>query len=82
MDQDPEGKSERLFKRRWMSFFGVKPDVVATSWNLLEISNNDPDDTAMNGAKPEHLLWALMFLKKYGNETEMARLVGVRATSS
>ena len=64
MDQDPEGKSERLFKRRWMSFFGVEPDVVAAAWNLLEIAVNDPDDLEMNGARPEHLLWALLFLKK------------------
>ena len=74
MDRDPEGKSETIFLRRWMSFFGVEPDVVTKAWSLLHVAVEDPDDPEMNGAKPEHILWGLLFLKKYGDETEMARL--------
>ena len=74
MGRDPEGRSEKVFSRRWNSFFGVEPVVVAETWVLLRVAVNDGTD--LDYAKPEHLLWALLFLKKYGDEGEMCRLVG------
>jgi hypothetical protein len=39
------------------------------------IASSEDDDSSPEGS-PEHLLWALLFLKIYGHEPEMARLVG------
>lgn len=47
--------------RRFISFFGVSPIVCEKAWFLLK--NLRPA-----GAKPEHLLWALIFLKQYNTE--------------
>lgn len=69
MKRSPEGRSELLFKRRWNAHFGVDVPVVVDAWARLKILAGDPD-------KPEHLLWALMFLKLYGSEEEMAGLCG------
>jgi len=74
MGRDPEGRSEKIFMVRWMSFFGVSPLVCLETRNLIGVTVDAVDDLA--SAKPEHLLWALLFLKKYGDESEMARLVG------
>jgi hypothetical protein len=76
MGRDPEGRSESVFIRRWLSFFGVEPIICAETWNLLNIAVNDPDDPDLTNARPEHLLWGLLFLKKYGSEEEMARIAG------
>jgi hypothetical protein len=43
-------------------------------WTLMEVSHEDHGDLSF--AKPHHLLWALLFLKRYGTEAEMAKLVG------
>ena len=74
MGRDPEGRSEKVFSRRWNSFFGVELVVVAETWERLRVPADDGTD--LDYAKPEHLLWALLFLKKYGDEEEMAKLVG------
>jgi hypothetical protein len=76
MGQDPEGRSESIFLRRWLSFFGVEPIVCAETWNTLKIAVNDPDDPELENSRPEHLLWALLFLKKYGSEADMAHIAG------
>lgn len=73
MKRDPEGRSEKVFERRWVSFFGVKVAVCVDVWDRMEIMIDDAD---LNGAKPCHLLWSLLFLKKYGDEEEMASLCG------
>jgi len=74
MSRDPEGRSESVFHTRWMSFFGVELDVVVKTWNLIGVPVCDQGE--LSHAKPEHLLWALLFLKKHGDESEMAALVG------
>jgi len=74
MGRDPEGRSQSIFLTRWLSFFGVDPAVVVRVWDLLEVPFIDDGD--FSHAHPKHLLWALLFLKKYGDESEMAKLVG------
>lgn len=77
MNRDPEGKSEPVFLRRFVNFFGVEPVTVAQVWTMLEIPAAPEDDEGeLNGAKPDHLLWAMLFLKKYGDEWEHATLCG------
>lgn len=54
------------------SSFGVSPDVCSISWELMTARNLLPAK-----AMPEHLLWALMFMKTYETETFLAHgLVG------
>lgn len=79
MGRDPEGKSHTVFMRRWLSFFGVEPVVCVDAWTRLRVLVNDPDDPELAYAKPEHLLWGLLFLKKYGSEEEMSRIAGADA---
>jgi hypothetical protein len=64
MGRDPEGKSQIVFLRRWLSFFGVEPVVCVDAWTRLRVLVDDPDDPELAYAKPEHLLWGLLFLKK------------------
>lgn len=73
MRRDPKGCSVAVFEDRWITFFGVPLPVVVTTWELLAIEVNDE---RMGFAKPWHLLWGLMWLKMYGNESEMAALCG------
>ena len=74
MVKDPEGRSQIVFERKWNSFFGVGVKVCVDVWDRLEVNPND--DAELTGAKPCHLLWALMFLKMYGAEEEMSTLAG------
>jgi len=76
MGRDPAGKSEPVFEKRWMSFYGVSPTVCFDLWNQLCVPVDPPSGHELCSAKPEHLLWALLWLKVYGNETELARLCG------
>ena len=73
MQRDPAGRSEKVFERRWITFFGVTLEVATELWNRLRIDINDPEFFA---AGPQHLLWALLFLKIYGAETELCHIVG------
>jgi len=58
-------------ERRFRSAFGCGPNVVAKAWHLLA-----HDHIPAGGDEPEHLLWALMFLKLYLNETTWAGMAG------
>lgn len=71
MQHDPEGQSKKLFKKHWLTFFDVKVGIIVDAWGRMDITLDDP---YMNGAKPCHLLWTLLFLKKYRDEAEMASL--------
>jgi len=48
--------------------------VVVLTWNMIGVPFHDDGD--LSHAKPEHLLWALLFLKVYGDESYMATLCG------
>ena len=48
--------------------------VRLVAWDLISVPCDAEDD--LSHARPEHMLWALLFLKIYGNETEMATLCG------
>ena len=60
--------SERI---RYRATFGVSPQIVAWLWGAINSM-----EELLNGAKPVHLLWGLMFLKLYCSEPVLAALAG------
>ena len=65
------GFMELTFRRRFLAHFGVTENVVADTWQRLEIDLETEKD-----AQPVHLLWALFFLKTYNSESVCASAVG------
>jgi hypothetical protein len=76
MRRCPESGSEVVFERRWMSFFGVDAVVCVDTWTRIGIDLNNAEDPADKSAEPVHLLWALLFLKQYGTEAQLAAHAG------
>jgi len=74
MSRDPEGRSGSIFRVRFLSFFGVDPAVVVRAWDMIQVPFFHDGD--LSHAQPKHILWALLFLKKYGDESEMSALCG------
>ena len=60
-----DGESERRFK----STFGTTPNIIYQIWHLIET-------LLVSESRPCHLLWALMFLKLYKNESASSGMVG------
>jgi len=73
MGRSTEG-SESVFATRWKSFFCVDPEVVYRTWVLLDVPVHAEGE--LSHAEPKHLLWALLFLTVYAEESQMAKLVG------
>jgi len=59
----------RTRNRRFLSCFGISPNVCSCLWMLVRPLLPD-------GATPLHLLWALFFLKVYGTEEHNASVAG------
>ena len=53
------------------SFIGTSFEVCAELWGLISLTQTLP-----NGAKPKHLLWALLHMKNYATDSMSARVVG------
>ena len=64
--QDPNPNQDRTFR----SQFGISWFVCEDVWAMLNVHRPN------NKREPKHLLWALLFLKVYGNEPTCCRLVG------
>ena len=56
--------------RKFRAFFGTSPMVCVAVWDILLMRRPKK-------SKPEHLLWALMFLKQYNIESFNSAMVGV-----
>ena len=56
--------------RAFRSVFGTSWNVVADIWNLIDEHGDSKKKT------PAHLLWALVFIKSYGNEQSHCMQVG------
>lgn len=65
---------QQLRKQRFLAYFGVTPDIAAILWRELASSGWLRFVSTRN---PEHLLWALLFLKRYDEERIHASLVNV-----
>lgn len=64
---DIEGSRAMGF-RKFTAFFGTSPMICAIVWHLSR-------EAHPNGSAPEHLLWALLLLKRYCIENINATLV-------
>ena len=56
--------------RRFRAFFGTSPLVCVIAWNIMSMARP-------RSSRPEHLLWALLLLKRYSVENINATLTGV-----
>lgn len=54
--------SQYVAKRRFMSFFGVTPQVCSIIWQKVR------QEVKIKGGEPKHLLWCLSYLKQYAVE--------------
>lgn len=63
-------KSSYSSLRRFRSFFGTSPDVCVILWHQLQ--TRIPEH-----GSPEHVLWALLFLKVYATEDVLCSFVRV-----
>jgi hypothetical protein len=67
---EKNGEPTTTDDREFRSQFGVNWHVCEHIWSLLD------DYGKYRGCRePKHLLWALLFLKVYGNETTHASIV-------
>ena len=57
--------------RRFREFFGVSPVICSIIWDILVSVQSIP-----SSGKPCHLLWTLLFLKRYLTEHVMSSIVG------
>jgi len=55
-------------ERDFHSLFGISPATCSVAWHLALAE--------VDGVLPHHLLWALMFMKVYGNERTLLSLEG------
>jgi hypothetical protein len=61
--------------RYYQSLFGCSPDVTAEIWYRL--APREVGETSLvKGAEPQHLLWALLFMKLYANQDALCSMVG------
>lgn len=73
MSAKKEEKMDNLVSlRKFRTLFGTSPNICSIVWNMVYPSSN----IALKRAKPQHLLWALMLLKTYSEESVMSCLAG------
>lgn len=59
--------------RRFQALFGCDPIICSLLWTVVDPFNS----TALTGKpNPRHMLWALLLMKVYGKEEELAMLAG------
>ena len=63
--------SEKL--KEYASMFGVSPPVVAEVWDRI-----NPVANVHQQSEHKHLLWAMLFLKKFHDELSLCKIVGVK----
>ena len=73
MNRSTDG-SKLAFERRWKNFFNTDLKTCFDLWVLL--LHDVTTDPKLNGAAPEHMLWALMFLALNGEESQMTGHAG------
>ena len=61
-------------ERRFQAFYGTYPFIAAILWYELAVAH--PWTQRQNGCQPEHLLWALLFLKTYATENLLSAVIG------
>ena len=61
------------FRRLWANKFGASPSMCSILWVRLE---DEREHEMPNNPQPKHLLWALMLLRTYADEPDMAKDAG------
>jgi hypothetical protein len=61
--------SAETFNDRWISHFNTEPEVCFELWTMIQ---DNPADGLEYDFQPEHLLWALLFLKLYNSYTVLS----------
>ena len=67
-------KPSRLSDRKFKSLFLFSVEEVTTLWEFFEETNKRG---TLPFSKPEHLLWALYYLKVYPTWDQMAMTTGI-----
>ena len=62
--------SRRTLDRRFRALFGTSPKVCRILWDKVY------EESTPRGAKPKHLLWALLFCRVYNTEHVNASMAG------
>ena len=57
------------FKRLWKNKFGATPVVCCVLWDRLEEARQQMP----SNHQPKHLLWSLMLLRTYADETDLVK---------
>jgi hypothetical protein len=66
-------ESYRVVRNRFIAFFGIEPTYCSMVWKLIV----DSVSTQLKSKpKEEHLLWALMFLRRYDTHWILANNAG------
>ena len=63
--------SEKL--KEYVSMFGVSPPVVAEVWDRI-----NPVANVHQQSEHKHLLWAMLFLKKFHDELSLCKIAGAK----
>ena len=66
-----DSRSTEIGRQRFREFFGIPPELCSIVWN--ELYNSDAIPVF---GQPHHLLWALLFLKRYFTEHVMSAVIG------
>jgi hypothetical protein len=69
LTRHPPDGSTSIGHRRFRSLFGTSPNVCSIVWGKIQ-------EVCTEGT-PQHLLWALMFLKSYNTEHGNKSITGV-----
>lgn len=69
--RDPNGRTNSAdFQRAYREMFGCSPRVCVTLWRHADVR------LVYLGAHPQHVLWALLFLKVYATNVPLCVLAG------
>jgi hypothetical protein len=66
--------SARVSRERFVAFFGIEAYLCSIVWK--DILENGATLPLKSKPKPEHFLWALLFLRRYDTEPILASIAG------
>ena len=75
-DSDDHGvkkRSRKTMVRIFIDHFGMEPEIISSVWMRLNLS---PSIKIPKNSKPQHLLWAFLFMKVYSTENVLTGIAG------
>lgn len=67
-------RSKKIELRRFKAYFGCSPERCAQLWSLIH--QNKSAKRWVRGGSPQHLMWALLWLKLYNTEEVVSGMAG------